>query len=326
MLQQLILSVFLVISSISLCADPINLEINLPPEFTIEPHLFSTTAFDLQTKDDRIGTIVRTFFNSSTEYNYYNTKQQLQAKAKERFFFPGVIFDVFDEKNTPIGRVEVKLNGYCSSFALISPTDEILAQASLNFWNTCYTFTSPLLGETVATLSRPYFCGRNTWTINVVKQEAFNEGNIDPRLLIIAAAFHSDKRHWKAAHTPEVVYINTSHPVSCFPIADEAPAITQVSELMQEELSEIEKELETHREELIEIVPSQEEFEETEVITIPYLKKMDEYIAVDEVSRFESFKEDCRSLLQLFDDSVLTLRQKKALYLMLEERLKDLKN
>lgn len=174
-------------------------QITMPDEFYVISRWMSLTrTFDIETKQYRLGYVHRKFFSLLPQYDFYDLTDQLQAKARMRFFSFGAIFDVTDAADAPIGTVEQKVFTFFPTFTMISPAGEILATAKLNFWGTRYTITSPLFQQPIATLYRPFFRLKDDWTVSILEREAFLGSKIDPRLFIVVMAFQTDMDYWRA--------------------------------------------------------------------------------------------------------------------------------
>lgn len=166
---------------------------SLPDEFFIVQRFVSLTlALDIKSKDFKMGTVYRKFWSFSTRYDFYDSFDLLQAKAKSQSFSWLHIFDVTDANDQPIGKVEQRFNPLFPTFDLLSASQEKLATAKMNFWGTRYTLKDPVTKGIIATISRSFLRLRDYWTVNITDQELFQSKNIDHRLFITVAAFQTD--------------------------------------------------------------------------------------------------------------------------------------
>ncbi len=182
----------------ALCT-PLHATVLLPNDFTVKQRWLSMTrTFDIETDLYKIGTVHRRLFSWTTAYDFYNLNEELQATASQRFFSLGAIFDVETVEGVPLGRVEEHVLTLYHTFDLISPTDELLTTAKLNFWRTKYTLTDPTDPDhVIAFLQRPYFRFRDVWNVRITDPAFFTQKKIDPTLFILIMAFQTDLDHWK---------------------------------------------------------------------------------------------------------------------------------
>lgn len=172
----------------------------VPNEFTVKERWLSwTTDFDIETKQFKLGYVHRKLFSLAIEYDLHEMDDSLLAKARMRWFSWGATFDVEDNFEIPLGRVEEKIFTFFPTFEIISPKNEVLAIAKMNFWGTTYTLRDPVTSEPLATLSRPFFRLKDNWTAKIVNPELFHQKQIDPRLFIILMAFQTDRDTWTQA-------------------------------------------------------------------------------------------------------------------------------
>lgn len=171
---------------------------DLPDEFYITQRWFSfTLSFDIETDDFTLGTVHRKFLSLKTEYDFYDENETLQAKAKIRWISLGAIFDITDAQDQPLGRVEEHLLSIFPTFDIISPQNEVLAIAKMNFWGTVYSLKDPQTNEEMVTMSRSFIRVKDNWVVKITNPELFASKQIDPRLFITLMAFQTDSDYWK---------------------------------------------------------------------------------------------------------------------------------
>lgn len=282
----------------------------LPEEFFVNQRLLSwTTSFDVESKELKLGYVHRRFLSLAIQYDFYDVQEKLQATARQRFFSFGSLFDITDVDENTLGTVEERIFTFFPTFTIVSPTGQILADASLNFWGTTYTLTSPLIpnSEPIATLSRPFinWWGIDNWTVKILKPEVFNENNIDPRLFVVVMAFQTDRDTWAAQKKNKA--FSDSNPFE--------------QNKFLEQLGNLQNELERVADKLEEITPSIEDFEKATALVESYLAKETspdaQSIKLDD-SWFVTFY---NKLIQLIDGDQMTIQEKAALHQLLQERL-----
>ncbi len=166
---------------------------SLPQEFYIVQRWISLTlAFDIKSSNGKLGTVYRKFWSLGKEYDFYDNTEKMRARAKSRLLSFCYVFDVTDEADIPIGRVEQRFFTLFPTFDLIAAHNEVLAVAKMNFWGTTYTLKDPLSKAEIATLSRSFFRFKDDWTVNITRPDIFISKRIDPRLFITVVAFQTD--------------------------------------------------------------------------------------------------------------------------------------
>lgn len=170
----------------------------LPEQFYVTQRWFSLTlSFDIECPDYKMGCVHRRFFSFRTQYDFYDSDENLQAKAKLRWISFMPIFDLTDEFDQPLGRVEEHFFTFFNTFDIISPDDKVQAVAKLNFMGTQYTLTDPTTNEVMATLSRSFFRLKDNWSVEILRPDLFEGRKIDPRLFITVMAFQTDMENWR---------------------------------------------------------------------------------------------------------------------------------
>lgn len=196
----ILMTVFCALSANIFALSPVQ----LPNQFTVTERWLSwTSTFDIESQQYKLGTVHRKFFSWTLEYDFYDIYDQLQATAKRRFLSFGATFDVNDDLGQPIGRVEERIFRFFPTFDIYSPMNELLATAKMNFWGTTYTLYDPVTNEEIATLSRPFFSFRDSWTTDINDLDLFYRKRIDPRLFILVMAFQTDRDNWQRQRQQE---------------------------------------------------------------------------------------------------------------------------
>ena len=170
----------------------------LPEEFTVVERLLSlTTTFDVETEVEPFALARKRFFSFTTTFDLEDSRERPIATASSRFFAWGTVADVVDPDGHPIGWIEEELFRILpwAEYRVFNAYNQIIAVAKMNFWGTYFELTPPNDPTKVyATISRPFFrFFRDTWTVQINDYPVFEEGRIDPRLLVILAIYQTDK-------------------------------------------------------------------------------------------------------------------------------------
>lgn len=290
----------------------------LPEQFTVRQRWFSWTSdFDIETKEYKLGYVHRKIFSWTTEYEFRDIYNQLEANAKARWFSWGTTFDVMDALNQPLGIVEERIFTFFPTFDIISPSGDKLAIAVMNFWGTRYVLIDSITGSSMVTLSRPFFRWKDNWTVTIENPILFNQKQIDPRLFIIVMAFQSDRELWKRQRSRSKLnaphYAFTRKELSLFKKS------TNSTKSFLNEFNALREELVAYRTRLTSIDPLESDFEQVEEIMEAKLKSIDS-------SHIEKTEEawivaGIKFLLPFIDSNELTDAQKNALYLLIEYQL-----
>jgi uncharacterized protein YxjI len=171
--------------------------VEMPKQFFVkERWVSSTITFDIETAQFKLGVVHRRFLGLTTQYDFYDSKEQLQATAKARFWALGAIFDVMDAEGKRLGYVQERLLALFPAFEILSTEGEILAVANLNFWKTRYTVKDPVTFQEMAQLSRSFFRLKDNWSVTVIDPKFFQRTQIDPHFFILVMVFQSDQDYW----------------------------------------------------------------------------------------------------------------------------------
>lgn len=194
--KAIVSSVFLFSLFLTTCG----FALEVPDRFFVQQRYLSwTTTFDIDTDQLKLGTVSRRLLSLMVQYDFYDYKELLQATATQRFFSLGVIFDLTDATNHPIGSVQEKIFTFFPSFEIHSPSGEILAVATMNLWGTSFSIVDPVTSQEMATLYRSFFRLKDDWTVDIINRELFSKKGIDPRLFITVMAFQTDAEMWECA-------------------------------------------------------------------------------------------------------------------------------
>lgn len=301
MIKKILFPLLLTIANLS--AGPSTLNRSLPPEFYVNQRFFSwTNTFDIETREYKLGTVHRKLFSWTLEYDFYNFHDEFQAKARHRFFSFGAVFDFYDAQERSLGIVEERIFTFFPAFTILSPGGQILADASLNFWGTTYTVTSPQSNQPIATLSRSFFRLKDDWTVHILNPDIFHENGIDPRLFITLMAFQTDLDEWRARQQAEdwKEYFDKSIPERILEESFERKSFLSQVDDLKSQLKDISVDS-------LEEEPSSEDILFVENLTA----------SVQSTEFVSTFNQ----LLEKFKDDSLTEKQKCVLYNMMEERL-----
>lgn len=169
----------------------------LPDHFYVEQHWFSlTNAFTIKTKQKSLGTVYRKLLTLHLQYDFNDPDEKLVATAQARFFSLGAIFDVTDAEGTYLGRIDEYIFTFFPKFDILSPDEKIVANAEMNIWGTLYTFRDEADDHVIATMHRDFIRLKDDWSVTIHDQSAFGPGKIDPKVMIVLAAFQSDVEAW----------------------------------------------------------------------------------------------------------------------------------
>lgn len=273
---------FLLCTCLPLCGE---VSLKVPDHFSVTERFFSlTTTFDLQTDEEPLGTVYRKFFSLTPEYHLVSPQEEFLAKARMRFWGLGACFDITDHQNRPLGSVYQSFSWCFPTFEISSPSSEVLAQAAENFWATKWTMKNPQTEEIIATFSRPFFWWKKDWTVQIEDPLFLNENQIHPHLFLTLLAFQVDRNQWKSyIHLLDIYPMNLQYADYLTEVPDADPSEEDFY-FIESLVEKMETELSNHEEET------------RGAIILSYLI---EALTTDE----------------------LTLNQKAALKVMLEQRL-----
>jgi uncharacterized protein YxjI len=297
----------------------------IPEEFFVRERWFSwSSSFDLETPTHKLGRVNRRIFSLLLQYDFYDAFDKLQANAKMRFLALRPVFDVTDADEKPLGTVYQYIFTFFPTFEIISPEEQTLAIAKLNFWGTKYTLRDPVTHEEFATLSRPFFGFRDHWTVRITNPRLFAQREIDPRLFVVVMTFQTDKDNW--ARQRQMKNLQMSLDV----LSDEASSY---------DFNGLRNELESHRHVIAKIEPTEADIAFVENYVDEYLTAREgnqnarEDVAAEDME--EAIKElaeieneqmysGLEQLIPLVSTSELTDGQKSALFFMIDGQLKQM--
>lgn len=290
------------------------LQNSLPSEFIVKKHRFSLSSdFDIEAKNQKLGSIHRKIFSFSTIYKFYDAYNQLKAKAKARWFAWGAIFDVYDDMNKILGIIEERSHPFFPTFEILSLRGEKLAIAQMNFWGTRYTLKDPITGLTMVTMKCPFFSYDLDWNITIENLDLFNQKQIDAYLFLLTLAICTDKK--KANEESRSFQCRGDLLESHSPINDSMIR----SKYSLEDISELKEQLARNQTLFITLVPSKVDFDEAERMVDSLLNSF------QSSENGETGKSDLilamQFLFPLFESNDLTDGQKSALYQLIEYKL-----
>lgn len=172
----------------------------LPDEFhVVERFLSLTSTFDVATEVQPFAVARKRFFSLTTCFDLEDLNQLPLATANSRFFSWGTVADVTDPLGNKIGWIEEEVFRLIpwAEYKVFNSINQIVAIARMNFWGTEFELYHPdHATEVYATISRPFFrCFRDYWTVQIKNYQIFEQGIIDPRLLVILAIYQTDKEY-----------------------------------------------------------------------------------------------------------------------------------
>ncbi len=171
----------------------------LPGQFQVRERFLSlTSTFDVNTEQgEPFITARKRFFSLTSTFDLEDRFQTPLATASSRFFVWGTVADVVDPSGRKIGWIEEELFRILpwAEYRVFNHQNQLVAIAKMNFWGTEFEIYHPDDERFVfATIGRSFFrCFRDDWTVQINNFEVFEEGIIDPRLLVILAIYQTDK-------------------------------------------------------------------------------------------------------------------------------------
>lgn len=170
----------------------------LPDEFhVVERFLSLTSTFDVSTDLESFAAARKRFFSLTSTFDLEDLNQIPIASASSRFFAWGTVADVLDPAGNKIGWIEEEIFRILpwSEYKVFNQINQLVAIARMNFWGTEFELYHPdNANEVYATIERPFFrCLRDYWTVHIKNYSIFEQGIIDPRLLVILAVYQTDK-------------------------------------------------------------------------------------------------------------------------------------
>lgn len=164
---------------------------SLPEEFYLKQRWYSFV-FDIESTDQKLGTVERKLWNLLPEYHYYNANQKFEAKASMRWLSWGSIFDITNAKGGTLGRVDERIFTFYVIFDIFSPSNEHLAKATMNFWGTQFSWEDPITHKLILTATRPFVSFKDQWTIHIKDSKALTQKQLHPALILTVLTFQTD--------------------------------------------------------------------------------------------------------------------------------------
>lgn len=314
MLKKLFSSIVILLASLSSEASG---QLEMPQEFYIKQHWLSwTTSFDVETRQQKFGTIHRRFLSLTVEYDFYDIFDQFQANARMRIFSFGAVFDVTDNVGHNLGTINQHIFTFFPTFDIVAPNGQILAVAKMNFWGTTYNFKDPMTDQVFAQMYRPFFRFKDDWTVTLLDRNLFNHKQIDPRLFIIVAAFQTDRDFWYAEANRDR---NEHKGLQSTSLACKNMNVDLVSRAKT--VMSLRQNLENYRANLQGIEPSESDVESIDQFIETYLSEQNGHLHANE----DRLCKGISLLLPALDGNDLTPNQKSALFLMIDKALEQLK-
>lgn len=293
----------------------------LPDQFKVTQRWLSWASdFDIETDEYKLGYVHRKLFSWTMQYDFYDIYDQPEASAKARWFSWGATFDVVDNCEASLGTIEEKIFTFFPTFEIFSPVGRKLAVAKLNFWGTRYLLKDAATDQVLATLSRPFFRWKDDWVVTIQDQAVFRHKQIDPRLFILVAAFQSDREAWERQRRAINQWNDCQY---CLPIKKELPAMEAASnDDFLDKFHVFLVQLRAYRGVLTTVEPSEEDFEQVDLMTTLRLQSSDALLLAEKTSQTKKIV-GLQILLPLLDSDELTAGQKNALYLLMERSAEE---
>lgn len=195
-LTRTILSLVLVLSSIQAVAWDVP---DLPSEFKLTERFFAWThTFDITSDRGNLGTVVKKFLSWGSTFTYKDAAGNKVATAKARVFSWGTHIDVHDAEDRKIGAIKEQvwksLFKFTTTYSILDADDKQIGESEKVDWvGTNFSLTDRK-GRLIATIERPFWRWRDTWTVRIGDAKA-----VDPRIIIMIGVYKSDVDHARAA-------------------------------------------------------------------------------------------------------------------------------
>lgn len=306
MLKKTILFLLMFCYGHSLTAE---LPISLTNQFKISQRWFSWTCdFDVKVDQIQVGRVQREFLALNLTYNFYDARDNLEARAEARFFEWGFTFDVSDAFGQPIGILSQKIFTFFPTYAILSPDGDVLAEATLNFWSTEFVLKDPITGQKIVTMRRPFLRFKDTWSVFINNPFLFSQKKMNPSLIILVAAFRTDYEqisNYKLRRLRErqYNYALTNQKLESNPL-----------------IGKLQNALDSHKNTLHLIESTETDFNKMETLTEEILKG--QLLKEDQMHNYKLI--GIQRLLPLLTSQQLTIGEKAALYQMMLNAVNDL--
>jgi len=170
----------------------------LPSEFyVVERFLSFSSSFDVSTDLEPFASARKQCFSLTSSFDLVDMHERPLASASAHFIALGTVVDIFDPEGEKIGWIEEEIFRIFpwAEYRVFNNENQIVAIAKMNFWGTEFELYHPDdETEIYATISRPFIKFiRDYWTVQINNMEIFEDGTIDPRLLVILAIYQTDK-------------------------------------------------------------------------------------------------------------------------------------
>lgn len=314
LLFQLCVSTGLLLTSSALFA---GLE-QVPDEFLVKEKVM----IDLTDSHGSFAIVRRELLSWLPHYELIDRDGHVVARASMKNNWVTSSFEVTDSASIPLGCIEKKFSFFTNNYAILSPTEHILADAKGNFWGTRCTITDPTNGQELASLSCPFFGANRPWKVCIKDQNAINDKKLVPLLLFLAACkadghraeseqYWKDRaRYWESMYWHEVSRRESNLYSKSAP--QESLSMTQSES--EQRLHDWAKKLETFKLDLYGIDPSQEDFHVVELLLAPF--------STTDLENGDRFDSDMSKLFDLFSSKELTQGQKAALFILLDHSVR----
>jgi|GEM_PF-2481405 len=302
---------------------------SLPETFRVTEKTFSwTTSFEIESDSQRIGCIYRKFFALTPEYHLEDASGKLISKSRQHFWTQLPTFDVTDDKGEPIGVVEKENTWFYPTYRIVTKEHRIAAELTMNFWGTTFTMIDPADKHEIAVMTRPYFAFKSYWTVNIKDKAALSADKIHPNMFLMVLAFQVDHEYWEKAKQREAArereerrkqrerygndYYHRYHDYSQDPYYRDP--FTRSLKLPLSHKQNYLKKLSPYKKKLQKIRPRKKDF--------AMIEKLPQKLGLEKTLTKENFYKGVNLLIKKLNSAKLSKREKKALLILLEERIK----
>lgn len=297
-----------------------------PTEISVKQRWLSlTNTFDIAAGDRKLGIVKRAILSWTPQYQFFDTNDVLQAKAKMRFFSLGATFDVWNANEELIGRVDERITVFFPTFDIYRGDGYHAAKAKLNFWGTKYTVSDPDTNDEIAHLTRNFLRFKEDWKATIVNPTLFAEKNIDVRLFVIVMVLQTDYDMWATFR-----FFQNKNAL--------LPKISQ--DLGESEILTLQNSvqhhrdcLETYRESFGRMEPSHEDIQSVEEIVDRKLDEMELAVSQDmkeelqhkphEVAKAQIIEKGISIIMPLLSSDELSTGQKSALFHLMDQMISE---
>lgn len=151
----------------------------------------------MSTESESFAVATKRFFSLTTTFDLEDANQLPIATASSRYFSWGTVADIHDPAGHLIGTIQEEVIRILpwAEYKVFDTESKLIAIAKMNFWGTTFELYHPdNPDEVYATIGRPFFRFYiDYWTVQIKNRQIFDEGVIDPRILVVLAIYQTDK-------------------------------------------------------------------------------------------------------------------------------------